>query len=126
MDRHQVTISKWENGEQEIGALSIVMLCNVLAITPDYLLGFTDNAAARALRNGATFWIDHDAAARIRSARTGSDLHDLLRVHLKVGAEIPANWTEVSEDEFRALQEKAAKLLDLTPGRVAKILRAAK
>lgn len=112
VDRHQTTVGKWEDGEIEIGAISLVVLANVLGVTPNYLLGFDDSAAARALRSGTSFFVNHEAMAIVRAAKKRTDVARLINLDLEVGAEVPADWTPASEEDYRAMQAEAQEAVD--------------
>ena len=112
LETHQGTVSAWELGKNQISIITLVQLANVLGVTPDYLLCFTDNQASRALRHGTSFFVDHDGLSKLRAARSHDEIRSLVQVvKVQVGAEVPANWTEVSEAEYRKLEIETEVLL---------------
>ena len=55
------TISKWESEVNELGSSEIILLCNVLLTTSDYLLGRTDFNGFDPTKNFISF-SSHDQA----------------------------------------------------------------
>lgn len=42
LDQHLTTYRRWENGEREVPAHIVVLLCYLYNVSADYILGITD------------------------------------------------------------------------------------
>jgi len=110
MGRSTNSISRWETGKQQMGALDAVAAAAALGISVGALL--TPGEAPEQLRTTSLYFTSPELLERLRLAKTRRQVMDLLPQRPPVGVVIEPGDVQVGKEQYEATMREAAALFD--------------